>query len=45
MLKGLISYPDDEDDDNRIIQVGLLDLGNFEIPGQLEILKRLYKKK
>jgi hypothetical protein len=39
MFKGLMTYPDDVD--NRVIQVGLLDLGNFKIPGQLEILKRL----
>jgi hypothetical protein len=45
MFKGLITYPDEDDDDNRVTQVGLLDLGNFKIPGQLEILKRLYKNK
>lgn len=34
------TYPDS--DDNRVIQVGSLDLGNFKISGQLEILKRLF---
>jgi hypothetical protein len=45
MFKGLITYPDDDDDDNRVIHVvGLLDLGNFKRPGQLENIEAVIKK-
>jgi hypothetical protein len=38
----LITYPDD-DDDNRVIQVGLLDPGNFNMPGAVRNMEAVIK--